>query len=61
VHSLELQGGAFNAAEVTAFRSIPFAEEAVRIRLWDDAAKSPGCETPPIEHYRATLLATLSG
>ena len=61
VHSLELQGGAFNAAEVTAFRSIPFAEEAVRIRLWDDAAKSPGCETPPIEHYCATLLATLSG
>jgi phosphonate degradation associated HDIG domain protein len=61
VHSLELQGGAFNAAEVTAFRSIPFAEEAVRIRLWDDAAKSPGRATPPIEHYRATLLAALSG
>ena len=61
VRSLELQGGAFNAAEVTAFRSIPFAEEAVRIRLWDDAAKSPGRETPPLDHYRATLLAALSG
>ena len=61
VHSLELQGGAFNAAEVTAFRSIPFAEGAVRIRLWDDAAKSPGRKTPPLEHYRATLLAVLSG
>jgi phosphonate degradation associated HDIG domain protein len=61
VHSLELQGGAFNAAEVTAFRSISFAEEAVRIRLWDDAAKSPGRATPPLEHYRATLLAASSG
>jgi phosphonate degradation associated HDIG domain protein len=61
VHSLELQGGAFNTAEVTAFRSHPFCEKAVRVRLWDDAAKLPGCETPPIEHYRATLLAALSG
>ncbi len=61
VRSLELQGGAFNADEATAFCSMPFADQAVRIRLWDDAAKSPGRETPPLEHYRATLLATLSG
>jgi [1-hydroxy-2-(trimethylamino)ethyl]phosphonate dioxygenase len=59
VRSLELQGGPFNAAEATAFRSIPFADQAVRIRLWDDAAKLPRCETPPIEHYGATLLAAL--
>jgi phosphonate degradation associated HDIG domain protein len=59
VRSLKLQGGAFNAAEATAFRSIPFADQAVRIRLWDDAAKLPGRETPPIKHYRATLLAGL--
>jgi hypothetical protein len=35
VRSLELQGGPFNANEGAAFRSIPFAEQAVRIRLWD--------------------------
>jgi [1-hydroxy-2-(trimethylamino)ethyl]phosphonate dioxygenase len=61
VRSLELQGGAFNAAEAAAFRSIPFSEEAVQIRSWDDKAKMPGYETPPIEHYRATLLAALRG
>ena len=61
VRSLELQGGAFNAAEAAGFRSLPFSAEAVRVRLWDDAAKLPGCETPPIEHYHATLLAALSG
>ena len=61
VRSLELQGGAFNAEEAASFRSLPFSEEAVRVRLWDDAAKSPGRATPPIEHYRATLLAALSG
>lgn len=61
VRSLELQGGPFNADEGAAFRSIPFAEQAVRIRLWDDTAKLPGRETPPIKHYRATLLAALKG
>ena len=61
VRSLELQGGPFNAEEAAAFRSIPFANQAVRIRLWDDAAKLPGCETPRIEHYRATLLSALKG
>ena len=61
VRSLELQGGAFNAAEAAAFRSHPFSETALRVRLWDDAAKSPGRETPPLEHYRARLLASLKG
>src|SRR5260370_12238956 len=54
VRSLELQGGPFNAEEAAAFRSIPFANQAVRIRLWEDAAKLPGCETPAVEHYPAT-------
>ena len=57
VRSLELQGGPFNAKEAAAFRSVPFSDEAVKVRLWDDAAKLPGRETPPIEHYRPTLLA----
>jgi [1-hydroxy-2-(trimethylamino)ethyl]phosphonate dioxygenase len=60
VRSLALQGGPFTAAATAAFRSMPFAGEAVRVRLWDDAAKVPGYETPSIEHYRATLLAALS-
>jgi len=60
-HSLELQGGPFTAVEAAAFRSIPHADEAIRVRLWDDAAKLPERETPRVEHYRATLLAAWTG
>jgi phosphonate degradation associated HDIG domain protein len=59
--SLELQGGPFTAAETAAFRSIPHADEAIRVRLWDDAAKLPERETPRVEHYRATLVAAWTG
>ena len=37
----------------------PFAADAIRIRRWDEAAKVPGLETPPLEHYRVTLHAAL--
>lgn len=39
--SLKLQGGIFGADEAAAFIAKPGAEEAVRLRLWDDAAVSP--------------------
>ena len=60
VRSLELQGGRFTPSEAAAFRAMPYADDAIRIRLWDDAAKLPGCATPPIEHYRTTLLTALA-
>jgi [1-hydroxy-2-(trimethylamino)ethyl]phosphonate dioxygenase len=59
VRSLELQGGPFSAEEATAFHSIAYADDAIRIRLWDDAAKEPGVQTLPLEHYRPILLAAL--
>jgi phosphonate degradation associated HDIG domain protein len=55
VQSLELQGGPFSPAEVTAFEQLPFSEEAVRLRHWDDAAKVPGLAVPGIDHYRSRL------
>jgi len=60
VRSLELQGGRFTPSGAAAFRAMPYADDAIRIRLWDDAAKLPGCATPPIEHYRTTLLTALA-
>jgi phosphonate degradation associated HDIG domain protein len=59
VRTLALQGGPFIPAEATQFQALPFAADAIRIRRWDEAAKVPGLETPPLEHYRATLLAAL--
>jgi len=57
--SLELQGGPYSAAEAAAFRTSPYAEDAVRLRRWDDAAKVAGLETPELEHYRTVVEAAL--
>jgi phosphonate degradation associated HDIG domain protein len=53
VRSLKLQGGVFSAAEADAFIAQPFAEQAVKLRRWDDLAKVAGRPAPPLEHYLA--------
>ena len=55
--SLALQGGAFTEAEAEIFRQRPYAEDAVRLRRWDDRAKVPGLTTPPLAHFRQYLDA----
>ena len=55
VKTLALQGGPMSAFEVAAFRKHPHFEEAVRVRLWDEAAKAPGMRVPGFEHYTALL------
>ena len=52
VRSLELQGGPFTDEEADEFIRRPGGEAAVRLRRWDEGAKVPGLETPPLEHYR---------
>jgi phosphonate degradation associated HDIG domain protein len=49
--SLTLQGGIFSRPETDAFLAKPFADNAMRVRRWDDAAKVAGERTPPIGHY----------
>jgi phosphonate degradation associated HDIG domain protein len=51
--SLALQGGVFSAAEAARFIARPGAEDAVRLRQWDDRAKSAGAPTPPLVHFIA--------
>ena len=51
--SLTLQGGIFSREETEAFLAKPFAQDAIRVRRWDDAAKIPGEVTPPIGQYLA--------
>jgi len=57
--SLGLQGGPCTADEVAAFERNPFADEAVRLRRWDDVGKIEGLVTPPLSHYRPALRAGL--
>jgi phosphonate degradation associated HDIG domain protein len=51
--SLALQGGVFDAQQAAAFIALPGAPDAVRVRVWDDAAKAPAMETPPLDHFLA--------
>jgi [1-hydroxy-2-(trimethylamino)ethyl]phosphonate dioxygenase len=60
VLSLELQGGPYSPEKVAEFERSPFAEDAVRLRRWDDIGKVEGLETPDLEHYRPVLEASLN-
>jgi phosphonate degradation associated HDIG domain protein len=55
--SLALQGGVYGAEEAERFIRQPHAAQAVSVRLWDDAAKTPGAATPDLAHFEAALRA----
>lgn len=57
--SLKLQGGPMTAEEVAAFRALPQAEAAVRLRRYDEAAKVKDLETPPAEKFMGYVAACL--
>ncbi|HXQ48021.1 MAG TPA: HD domain-containing protein [Caulobacteraceae bacterium] len=60
--SLRLQGGPLQPRESDAFRTLPFADEAVRLRRWDDWGKA--LETPEpttLEDFRKTLRRAAAG
>lgn len=59
VHTLSLQGGPMNAEEVAQFRRNPFHDEAVRVRLWDEAGKVAGMRTKEFEDYVPMLQAVV--
>ena len=40
VRSLALQGGPMTPAECDAFMALPHAQDALRLRVWDDSAKA---------------------
>lgn len=51
--SLALQGGPMGTAEAQLFLQCAHADAAIRLRRWDDAAKSPRLATPPLEQFEA--------
>lgn len=62
IHTLMLQGGPMSNDEADAFGSLPYAQDAVRLRIWDDQAKRIDAWTPPISHFLSKLrsLATFT-
>ena len=57
--SLSLQGGPFTSDEVAAFRKTPYSESAVRLRAWDDKAKTPGLPTPSLQHFLELIAPSM--
>jgi [1-hydroxy-2-(trimethylamino)ethyl]phosphonate dioxygenase len=59
VLSLKLQGGPMGPRDVAEFRTNPYAEAAVRLRRFDEAAKVKDLNTPPPEHFLRAVAASL--
>lgn len=57
--SLELQGGAYAHKQLATFMAQPFAQEAVRLRRYDDQAKVANKATPALAYYEKKMLAVL--
>jgi phosphonate degradation associated HDIG domain protein len=51
VRSLKLQGGIFDREAAEEFLRRPYARDAIRLRRWDDLAKTAGLPTPDLDHY----------
>ena len=48
-----------NDEEVQGFEDEPYFRQAVMLRRWDEQAKDPQAETPPLEHFRRHLQAAI--
>lgn len=51
VHTLGLQGGPMDAAEVAEFQRNPNLEQIIQVRYLDEAGKHADMETPPFAHF----------
>ena len=60
VESLRLQGGPMSADELQDFTQSPNWQSMVRVRTWDDRAKTPGADVPDLEAYRELITTHLS-
>jgi gamma-butyrobetaine dioxygenase len=57
VRSLELQGGPMTPQEAERFAAGAHAQDAVRLRQWDEQGKVVGLATPDLAHFRPLLQA----
>lgn len=51
LHSLQLQGGPFTEIEAKLFIEHQYAEDAIKLRRWDDEAKLPNKNTPNLDYF----------
>jgi len=46
-----MQGGVYTPPQAAEFEAQSFAQEAVRLRRYDDLAKTPDALTPALPHF----------
>ena len=65
VRSLALQGGPMSPAECEAFLALPHAQDALRLRIWDDHAKDrgqrPASQNRVLVEMSAAMRAVIDG
>jgi phosphonate degradation associated HDIG domain protein len=59
VQSLQLQGGLMALEERARFAAESFAEDAIKLRRWDDEGKIIGARTPVLAHFEQYVSASL--
>lgn len=59
--SLKVQGGPFTPQQARRFEGLPFAEDAIRLRRYDDGAKRAGWVCSPLSDYRDMLERLVVG
>jgi phosphonate degradation associated HDIG domain protein len=57
VYTLGVQGGPMRRAELAEFAAGRYAQAAIRVRRWDDLAKDPAAQPPPLDHFAGVLRA----
>jgi phosphonate degradation associated HDIG domain protein len=59
IQSLQLQGGLMSTEERARFAGERFADDAIRLRRWDDEGKAVGAKTPDLTHFERYVSASL--
>ena len=59
VLSLSLQGGPMSADELAGFEGLPYWQDAVKLRRYDDLAKIKALATPDVTHFLPAVAACL--
>jgi gamma-butyrobetaine dioxygenase len=57
--SLVAQGGPMSSAEARAFERLPYAQAALAVRRWDEAAKDADATAPSFDHFHRLLTRVM--
>ena len=59
IQSLKLQGGLMSQDECASFAAQRHAQDAIKLRRWDDEGKTVGAKTPDLAHFETYIRASL--